>query len=172
MSDANLVLGYLNPDGLVGGRLPLDAAKAHAAIRPPCRAPEDERGTRRLWHVHHRQRQHGERHPPGDGRRGYDRATSCWSARAGATAAISPRWPMPSGSTPSFCRNLPRAVAFGQIISDVKYNYMATAPLRLDNDAPMPASTNGSARSKRKASATEVRWLQGPRHRGQAQPWT
>ena len=25
--------------------------------------------------------------------------------------------------------------AFGQIISDVKYNYMATAPLRLDNDA-------------------------------------
>jgi len=33
VSDANLVLGYLNPDGLVGGRLPLDAAKAEEAVR-------------------------------------------------------------------------------------------------------------------------------------------
>ena len=28
VSDANLVLGYLNPDGLVGGRLPLNAKNA------------------------------------------------------------------------------------------------------------------------------------------------
>ena len=33
VSDANLVMGYLNPDGLVGGRLPLDYQKAHDAIK-------------------------------------------------------------------------------------------------------------------------------------------
>ena len=32
-TDANLVLGYLNPDGLVGGRLPLNVAKARRAIK-------------------------------------------------------------------------------------------------------------------------------------------
>ena len=33
VSDANLVLGYLNPEGLIGGRLPLSKEKAFAAIR-------------------------------------------------------------------------------------------------------------------------------------------
>ena len=32
VSDANLVLGYLNPEGLVGGRLPLDYSLSHRAI--------------------------------------------------------------------------------------------------------------------------------------------
>jgi N-methylhydantoinase A len=32
-SDANLVLDYLNPDGLLGGKLPLDVAKAKAAVK-------------------------------------------------------------------------------------------------------------------------------------------
>ena len=32
-SDANLVLGYLNPDGLLGGKLPLSVEKARAAMR-------------------------------------------------------------------------------------------------------------------------------------------
>ena len=32
-SDANLVLGYLNPDGLLGGKLPLDLEKARKAIK-------------------------------------------------------------------------------------------------------------------------------------------
>ncbi len=33
VSDADLVLGYLNPDGLLGGKLPLDLEKARAAIK-------------------------------------------------------------------------------------------------------------------------------------------
>ena len=33
VSDANLVLGYLSPDGLLGGKLPLDLEKARAAIK-------------------------------------------------------------------------------------------------------------------------------------------
>ena len=32
-TDANLVLGYINPDGLIGGRLPLNTQKARAAIK-------------------------------------------------------------------------------------------------------------------------------------------
>jgi N-methylhydantoinase A len=34
VTDANLVLGILNPDGLLGGKLRLDRAKAEAALRP------------------------------------------------------------------------------------------------------------------------------------------
>jgi N-methylhydantoinase A len=33
VSEANLVLGYLNPDELLGGRLPLDREKARAALK-------------------------------------------------------------------------------------------------------------------------------------------
>jgi N-methylhydantoinase A len=34
VTDANLVLGYLNPKGLLGGRLPLDLERAREAIKP------------------------------------------------------------------------------------------------------------------------------------------
>lgn len=34
VTDADLVLGYLNPDYFLGGRVKLDAARAHAAFRP------------------------------------------------------------------------------------------------------------------------------------------
>jgi N-methylhydantoinase A len=34
VTDANLVLGLLNPDGLLGGRLPLERDQAEAALRP------------------------------------------------------------------------------------------------------------------------------------------
>ena len=67
-SDANLVLGYLNPEGLLGGTLPLSVDKARAAIeedRRPAR-PHDRAG--RLRHVHDSQQQHGERHTPRVGR--------------------------------------------------------------------------------------------------------
>jgi N-methylhydantoinase A len=39
VTDANLVLGYLNPDYLVGGALRLDADRAHAAIAEKIAAP-------------------------------------------------------------------------------------------------------------------------------------
>jgi N-methylhydantoinase A len=39
VTDANLVLGYLNPDALVGGALALDAAAAHRAIAERLAAP-------------------------------------------------------------------------------------------------------------------------------------
>src|SRR5207245_2052407 len=34
VTDANLLLGLLNPDGLLGGRLRLDRERAEAALRP------------------------------------------------------------------------------------------------------------------------------------------
>ena len=64
VSDANLVLGYLNPEGLLGGKLPLDLEKARKAIKKRRRSARHVGRARRLWHVHHRQQQHGERHPP------------------------------------------------------------------------------------------------------------
>ena len=63
-SDANLVLGYLNPEGLLGGKLPLDLEKAQEGRQEgggPARHLDRAGG---LWHVHDRQQQHGERHPP------------------------------------------------------------------------------------------------------------
>ena len=64
VTDANLVLGYLNPKGLLGGTLPLDLEKARKAIKKRRRPARHIGRARRLRHVHHRQQQHGERHPP------------------------------------------------------------------------------------------------------------
>ena len=41
VTDANLVLGRLNPDYLLGGGVPLDAAAAGEAIKERCALPLD-----------------------------------------------------------------------------------------------------------------------------------
>lgn len=63
------------------------------------------------------------------------RATSCWWG-PGATAAHITSLADAIGINTIVLPKLASGLcAFGQIISDVKYNYMATAPLRLDNPA-------------------------------------
>ena len=137
VSDANLVLGYLNPDGLVGGRLPLDAAKAHAAIRTHLAEPlkmSVERAAYGMFTIVNANMVNGIRRVTVE--RGYDPRDFVLVGAGGATAAHITALADAIGIDTIVLPKLASGLcAFGQIISDVKYNYMATAPLRLDNDA-------------------------------------
>jgi len=137
VSDANLVLGYLNPDGLVGGRLPLDAKRAREAIKSRLAEPlglSVERAAYGMFTIVNANMVNGIRRVTVE--RGYDPRDFVLVGAGGATAAhitaLADAMGIDTIVLPKLASGL---CAFGQIISDVKYNYMATAPVRLDNDA-------------------------------------
>jgi len=137
VSDANLVMGYLNPDGLVGGRLPLAYQKAHDAIRTNLADPlkmSVERAAYGMFTIVNANMVNGIRRVTVE--RGYDPRDFVLVGAGGATAAHITALADAIGIDTIVLPKLASGLcAFGQIISDVKYNYMATAPLRLDNDA-------------------------------------
>ncbi len=137
VSDANIVLGYLNPDGLVGGRLPLDAQKAHDAVKTKLADPlglSVERAAYGMFTIVNANMVNGIRRVTVE--RGYDPRDFVLVAAGGATAAHITALAADMGIDTIVLPKLASGLcAFGQIISDVKYNYMATAVLRLDNDA-------------------------------------
>lgn len=134
-SDANLVLGYLNPEGLLGGKLPLDVARARAAI---ARIAEPlgisiEQAAYGMFTIVNSGMVNGIRRVSVE--RGYDPRDFVLVGAGGATAAHITALAREMGIDTIILPKLASGLcAFGQIISDVKYNYMATAPLRLDND--------------------------------------
>jgi N-methylhydantoinase A len=137
VSDANLVMGYLNPDGLVGGRLPLAYQKAHDAIKTNLADPlkmSVERAAYGRFTIVNANMVNGIRRVTVE--RGYDPRDFVLVGAGGATAAHITALADAIGIDTIVLPKLASGLcAFGQIISDVKYNYMATAPLRLDNDA-------------------------------------
>jgi N-methylhydantoinase A len=137
VSDANLVMGYLNPDGLVGGRLPLACQKAHDAIKTNLADPlkmSVERAAYGMFTIVNANMVNGIRRVTVE--RGYDPRDFVLVGAGGATAAHITALADAIGIDTIVLPKLASGLcAFGQIISDVKYNYMATAPLRLDNDA-------------------------------------
>ncbi|MGB8813801.1 MAG: hydantoinase/oxoprolinase family protein, partial [Paracoccaceae bacterium] len=137
VSDANIVLGYLNPDGLVGGRLPLDAQKAYDAVKTKIADPlglSVERAAYGMFTIVNANMVNGIRRVTVE--RGYDPRDFVLVGAGGATAAHITALAADMGIDTIVLPKLASGLcAFGQIISDVKYNYMATAPLRLDNDA-------------------------------------
>ena len=137
VSDANLVLGYLNPDGLVGGRLPLDARLAREAVKTRLADPlglSVERAAYGMFTIVNANMVNGIRRVTVE--RGYDPRDFVLVGAGGATAAhitaLADQMGIGTIVLPKLASGL---CAFGQILSDVKYNYMATAPLRLDNAA-------------------------------------
>lgn len=137
VSDANLVLGYLNPDGLVGGRLPLDARRAEEAVKTRLADPlglSVERAAYGMFTIVNANMVNGIRRVTVE--RGYDPRDFVLVGAGGATAAHITALADAIGIDTIVLPKLASGLcAFGQIISDVKYNYMATAPVRLDNDA-------------------------------------
>ncbi len=135
-SDANLVLGYLNPDGLLGGKLPLDLDKARKAVKRVA-DPMDisiERAAYGMYTIVNNNMVNGIRRVSVE--RGYDPRDFVLVGAGGATAAHITALAREMGIDTIILPKLASGLcAFGQIISDVKYNYMATAPLRLDNAA-------------------------------------
>lgn len=136
ISDANLVLGYLNPDGLLGGKLPLSVEKARAALKriadPLGMTPEQ--AAYGMFIIVNNNMVNGIRRVSVE--RGYDPRDFVLVGAGGATAAhiiaLAREMGIDTIVLPKLASGL---CAFGQTISDVKYNYMATAPVRLDNDA-------------------------------------
>jgi N-methylhydantoinase A len=136
VTDANLVLGYLNPKGLLGGRLPLDLEKARKAIKTIA-DPLDisvERAAYGMFTIVNSNMVNGIRRVSVE--RGYDPRDFVLVGAGGATAAhitfLAGEMGIDTIILPKLASGL---CAFGQIISDVKYNYMATSPLRLEGTA-------------------------------------
>jgi N-methylhydantoinase A len=135
-SDANLVLGYLNPEGLLGGKLPLDIAAARRAIETVAKplGMAVERAAYGMFTIVNNNMVNGIRRVSVE--RGYDPRDFVLVGAGGATAAHITALAREMGIDTIILPKLASGLcAFGQIISDVKYNYMATAPLRLDNAA-------------------------------------
>ena len=135
-SDANLVLGYLSPDGLLGGRLPLDPQKARAAVQRvagPMKLSV-EQAAYGMFNIVNNNMVNGIRRVSVE--RGFDPRDFVLVGAGGATAAHITALAREIGIETIILPKLASGLcAFGQIISDVKYNYMATAPARLDNKA-------------------------------------
>ena len=136
ISDANLVLGYLNPEGLLGGKLPLDVAAARKAlsrVAGPLKMSV-ERAAYGMFTIVNNNMVNGIRRVSVE--RGYDPRDFVLVGAGGATAAHITALAREIGIATIILPKLASGLcAFGQIISDVKYNYMATAPVRLDNAA-------------------------------------
>lgn len=134
VSDANLVLGNLNPDGLIGGRLPLNREKAYRAIKEKLADPlglSVEKAAYGVFTIVNNNMVNGIRRVSVE--RGYDPRDFVLVGAGGATGAHITALAREMGIKTAIVPKLASGLcAFGQIISDVKYNFMATSPLRLD----------------------------------------
>ena len=134
VSDANLVLGYLNPAGLVGGRLPLDYDKSRHVIEQKIARPLNisvEKAAHGMFTIVNNNMVNGIRRVSVE--RGYDPRDFVLVAAGGATGAHITALATEMGIDTVVASKLSSGLcAYGQIISDVKYNYMATIPVRLE----------------------------------------
>lgn len=140
VSDANLVLGYLNPEGLVGGRLPLSVEKAREAIATVADplGISVEKAAYGIFTIVNNNMVNGIRRVSVE--RGDDPRDFVLVGAGGATAAHITALAREMGITRILIPKLASGLcAFGQIISDVKYNYMAPFPARLEDDATAQA---------------------------------
>ena len=135
VSDANLVLGYLNPDGLIGGKLPLNYENAFSSIEKNIAKPlgmEVEKAAYGIFTIVNSNMVNGIRRVTIE--RGYDPRDFVLVAGGGATGAHITALAKEMGIDTVIVSKLSSGLcAYGQIISDVKYNYMATIPTRLDS---------------------------------------
>lgn len=135
-TDANLVLGYLSPNGLVGGRLALDQDLAVKAITTHIAEPLGlslEQAAYGMFTIVNSNMVNGIRRVSVE--RGYDPRDFVLMGAGGATGAHITALANEIGINRILISKLASGLcAYGQIISDVKYNFMAPAPVRLDSD--------------------------------------
>jgi N-methylhydantoinase A len=141
VTDANVVLGYLNPDSLLGGRLKIDSAGARNAIQEHIAKPlgiSVERAAYGIYSIVNNNMVNGIRRVSIE--RGYDPRDFALIGAGGATGlhitALAREIGIKTVLVPKLASGL---CAFGQILSDVKYNYMAACPMRLDERANLSA---------------------------------
>lgn len=133
-TDANVVLGYLSPAGLVGGRLPLDRTKAEAAIASKLAEPlgiELRKAAYGMFTVVNNNMVNAIRRVSVE--RGYDPRDFVLMGAGGATGSHITALAREMGIRKVLFSKLASGLcAYGQILSDVKYNYMAPATVRLE----------------------------------------
>ena len=136
VSDANLVLGYLNPGGLIGGKLPLNYENAFNSIQEKIAEPLNlsvEKAAYGMFTIVNSNMVNGIRRVSVE--RGYDPRDFVLVAAGGATGAHITAIASDMGINTVIVSKLSSGLcAYGQIISDVKYNYMATMPIRLNEN--------------------------------------
>ena len=136
VSDANLVLGYLNPGGLIGGKLPLNYENAFISIQEKIAKPLNlsvEKAAYGMFTIVNSNMVNGIRRVSVE--RGYDPRDFVLVAAGGATGAHITAIASEMGINTVIVSKLSSGLcAYGQIISDVKYNYMATMPIRLNEN--------------------------------------
>ena len=134
VSDANLVLGYLNPEGLIGGKLPLNYKNAFNSIEKNIAKPLDievQKAAYGIFTIVNNNMVNGIRRVTIE--RGYDPRDFVLVAGGGATGAHITALAKEMGIDTILISKLSSGLcAYGQIISDVKYNFMATLPTRLN----------------------------------------
>ncbi|MDH3663567.1 MAG: hydantoinase/oxoprolinase family protein, partial [Alphaproteobacteria bacterium] len=137
VTDANLVLGYLNPDHLLGGRMKVHRERAERAVKEkiaePLNLPLDQAAFGIVTIVNANMA-NGIRRVSVE--RGFDPRDFVLVAAGGAgalhVAALAKEMGINTVIVPKLASGL---CAFGQIISNVKYSAMAACPLRLDDKA-------------------------------------
>ncbi len=136
VTDANLILGYLNPEGLIRGKLPLNYEKALKSIEEKIAKPlriSIEKAAYGMFTIVNNNMVNGIRRVSVE--RGYDPRDFVLVAAGGATGAHITALAKEMGINTVIVSKLSSGLcAYGQIISDVKYNYMATIPVRLDEN--------------------------------------
>ncbi len=141
VTDANVTLGYLNPVHLLGGRLKIDAQASRRAIESHLAKPlgvSVEKAAFGVFSIVNNNMVNGIRRVSIE--RGYDPRDFALIGAGGATAlhitALAQEIGIKTVLVPKLASGL---CAFGQILSDIKYNYMAATPMRLDDRADLDA---------------------------------
>ena len=139
VTDANVALGYLNPQHLLGGRLKIDAGASRQAIDTHLAKPlglSVEKAAYGIFSIVNNNMVNGIRRVSIE--RGYDPRDFALIGAGGATAlhitALAQEIGCKTVLVPKLASGL---CAFGQILSDVKYNYMSAMPMRLDAHADL-----------------------------------
>lgn len=139
VSDANLVLGYFPQKALLGGRLPLDREAAAKAIKDKIADPLGislEKAAHGIYTIVNNNMVNGIRRVSVE--RGFDPRDFILVGAGGATAAHITSLAREMGIKTVLVPKLASGLcAFGQIISDVKYNFLDTCPMRLDDNADL-----------------------------------
>ncbi len=141
VTDANVVLGYLHPEHLLRGRLKLDRQAAVDAIQERVAGPFGmtvEEAAYGIFRIVNNNMVGGMRRVSIE--RGYDPRDFALVGAGGAgplhITALAAEMGIRRVLVPKLASGL---CAFGQIISDVKYNYMAACPMRLDEGTDFSA---------------------------------
>ena len=137
VTDANVALGYLNPEYLLGGRLPINAAASRQAIASHIAEPlgiSVAKAAYGMFQIVNNNMVNGIRRVSIE--RGYDPRDFALIGAGGATGLHITALAQEIGCRTVLVPKLASGLcAFGQILSDVKYNYMAATPTRLDERA-------------------------------------